>query len=201
MPSMYGITLKGHWRRLTWHRLRNFGVKEQGEIRRALRSMAKAFVTIVKLRIRAGKYEKNAHLTKMFKRSRRPLIDSGQLVRAIGYWDLPSPILEPAVFAGINRAQTRYQFSGILPFRTKGFTSMYDLAITLHQGRIIKVKPGMRAHFLRWGMKLKKNAIIIPPRPFIRQPATDPRVIAEMNHIFGTNMTKIWVNMSARISK
>ena len=124
--------------------------------------------------VRAGKYAPNAPLTKAMKGSSKPLVDRGDLMRALTY-DVYKLGTAWVLDVGINRQA-----------RGKG-GMVYNLGRALHEGFTLKVTPAMRAAVFaklaeRQGAKraaavrakiagLGAHAVwVIPPRPFIMDP-------------------------------
>lgn len=134
--------------------------------------LAEAFV---RAQITAGRYAKNANLTVMIKGSSKPLVDHGDLFRAV-----TSVVVDDyQVFIGIVRSEGEY-----------------NLAVALHEGVEIRVTPAMRGlFFVLWQASIGQmspgaltgraaelwerhpggwkplsastNQIVIPGRPFI----------------------------------
>jgi hypothetical protein len=152
----------------------------------ASRKLAPKLAKAMRLRIRQATTAKNAALTIAVKRSSKPLVDFGDLFKAVTArrmaWDL--------VFAGVLRT-----------------AAGFNIAVTLHEGHAVPVTPKMRGLFLVLAQASRAKAegyqmpkligraaelfarfqswyplrpstrmIKIPPRPFARETVDDPKV-------------------------
>jgi hypothetical protein len=153
--------------------------------------------------IRGGGFEKNAALTVMIKGSSKPLVDRGELFKAI-----TSVVIGDAkVFIGV--VQTN---------------EFYDLAMAIHDGANVKVTPAMRGlFFVLWQasigkmdptklsgraaelwerapggwlpLKASTSNIIIPERRFIESAFEDgalkDQILANWNMAFKATMREV----------
>jgi len=127
----------------------------------------------IQRRIMNGDYAPNAPMTKAMKGSDKPLVDDGDLVKAIN----DRLINHYMGFVGIQR--------GTMKTGDGGAEEMVNIALILHEGTTIKVTPRMRAYFYylarKSGGKVKPlkattKTIVIPPRKFIEEPVSEPAI-------------------------
>lgn len=122
---MWGVKLTGPWGKM--EALLKDGPKAvEREIKRATRFNAMKVVRAVRENIRSGDHEENAELTVGFKGSTKPLVDKGELFKAITY----TIISDTRAEVGVMKSSS---------------TANYALAV--HEGATIKVTPAMRGLF------------------------------------------------------
>jgi len=184
------VQLTGKWKHLRWLWDADRVAKALDvNLAQATKVNAMLVVREVRQRIRSKQYAPNADLTTAIKRSSTPLIDQGDLWRAVTY-----QMVNPrTALAGIMRQQ-----------KTKAGGEMLNLAIALHEGFTVKVTPGTRGLFYALARytqgtasidsltgrareiaeRLKKGttiyplkptttAITVPARPFLREVIED----------------------------
>lgn len=180
---MWGMKLTGDWKRME-ALLKNGPAAAGREIRRATQFNAMKVQREIRQNIRNGKFEPNSSFTILTKRSSKPVVDSGELFKAIAYKLLTD-----------TRAEV-----GII--KTSGAA---NYGIIVHEGAVIPVTPAMRGMFYalarysegsldyselgeraqeivdhaKRGAKFKPldkmtTRLLIPGRPFIRDVIEDP---------------------------
>lgn len=121
----------GDWKPLLdkWGRPGNFPARLQREVGKATKANAALLQREIRKGITDRRYAKNAKLTMLLKRGRRPLIETGDLLRGIQGWAM-----------AWNKG-----FAGL--FRAGPWGADLGLAEALHEGFSIRVTSRMRAMF------------------------------------------------------
>lgn len=169
------ITLYGEWdewvRRLDGA---DFRARLRVETERAFKQIGLYMVGAMRRAIRSGVYAKNSPFTIAYKGSSKPLVDHGDLIRALAF-EVVHADGRLVLFVGINRKA-----------RSRTNARVYDIALALHEGFSLRVTPAMRrAVWAKLRQRRPKSKFRgdpsftrlyyhIPPRPFIMGPVTDP---------------------------
>jgi len=125
MPNR--VRLKGEWEKLQRQLSDDgFRTKVTAEMKRATRTNAAIVRREVKESLRGGSYAANAVLTRFIKGSSRPLVDTGQLFKAIAFRSTSPFRAEIGVLKGHHSA---------------------NIALIVHEGATIPVTPAMRGMF------------------------------------------------------
>lgn len=189
------------WNRIIHHwDGRRFRTKLRKHVGKATNDAARLIEREIKKRIRSGQFVKNAPLTQLLKRGRRPLIEKGELVRRkIVHrrlaWDrawvgVPRSVakfgLIVADHGGPNGTQPtlipvtkrmRFMFT-MLSWKSHG----WDVNLTGRALELWNKNPN-----IKWRALSKSTThIVIPPRPFIRDVWLDQRVMQ--------NVVRFWTD-------
>lgn len=190
MAALGGIRLTGDWEHLgVLLDSKRFSRKLRAYVGKATRRNALDLRRQLRQEIKAGVPPSTAKLTALIKRSRKPLVDHGDLWKAI---TSVAPTWDQA-FAGLLRTDPK----------------SYNIGITVHDGAAIKVTPKMRGMFaalahayetgktdhlrgralelwernpkVKWkALSPGTKVITIPARPFVRYAAKDEALRARI---------------------
>jgi len=147
-----------------------FDARLKGNIKRATTRIGLDAERQIKEDITGGKFDKNSPITTAIKGSSRPLVDTGELFKAINSqvlaWD--------EVVVGVLRSKKVTGKDGKAD-------DLLNIAAVLHEGATITVTQKMRNFFAAMARKhpgkyrplrASTKAIIIPRRPFLESAVT-----------------------------
>lgn len=146
-PKTFNRRLKKNIRRAT---LKN-GLVAEGAIKTAMAS---------------GAFQKNSPLTISIKGSARPLVDNGDLMKAVSH----KLVAFDHIVIGVLKSQKKQNPN------TGKADDLLQIAALLHNGVTVSVTPRMRRFFFRMAdlqpgrwkpLKATTKVIVIPPRPFL----------------------------------
>jgi len=185
------VVLTGDWAR--WEKLvdgPNFQRRLAKVMPVAFRRIGLLLVGNMRKAIRSGNYAPNAPLTKLTKKSSKPLVDRGDLMRALTFDSQHNPTAGTySVWVGLSRKA-----------RDKDGNEVANIGAALHEGFSVLVTPEIRrAVFAKMNERNKgakvqptgaaaKAVWIIPPRPFVTQPveASKNAVLLILNDAYKT---------------
>lgn len=189
------LKMTGDWKRMAAALdPKRFEANLQANIHKATKFNGMMVRAEVRRRIKGRKYEANAPLTVLVKRSSTPLVDDGDLFGAVTSKDIDAY----SVFVGILRSAT-----------SKDGRSLTNIAEFLHSGGNIPVTEAMRGMFILLSevgqgkrevaslegraaemakalkgriknihpLKQSTKFIVVPPRPFLTSVLEDPIVL------------------------